>query len=179
MHAFLSKNIFYTFLLVFLPVLSLISWGNVSSHNFDLSLLNYLLTHILPTITISYAVAFLATDRLQECYPYTLPKVLLSFLLYVLTMVLFSYVFARFGYSSLFITLQLAGIGNAQEIGAKFYSFQLAGGLIMLVVYYSIATYAFGEKSFEHLVSTKPRPRKRASRRERVAKKAKVNRALA
>jgi hypothetical protein len=178
MPVFLSKNIIYTYLLTFFPVLSIISWGNVNSNNFDLGTTNYLLTHLLPTAVISYVIAFLATDRLDECYNYTLPKVLSSFVLYALTLLLFSDIVLQLGFTSIFETLQLAGVANAQMVAAKFYSFQLTVGLILLVVYYSVATYVFNEKSFMELLSKNGGAKQKGSRRERVSRKSRTKREL-
>jgi hypothetical protein len=179
MPTLLSRNILYTFLLIFLPVLSIISWTNVNLSNFDLGIVSYVVTHLLPTVVLSFSIAILSTDRLHEIYPYTLPKFAFTFMLFFITCLAFVDVASWFGITSLFVTVQLAGVPNAQEIAAKYYTIQLTGSLIMLVIYYSLATYLFGEKSFRQFLTIKTTPTRRQQAKRKINKKIKLKQVLA
>lgn len=151
----LSRNMFYSFVLIFLPVLAAVSWINVQLNNVSPDLLFAIVTYIFPALLVSYGIALLASDALNASYKFTLPRVSFALTCYSLALLLLSKGFSYFGFHTQFVTLNLAGIANPQEQAAVFYSIQLMVGMIHMVIFYSIAVYAFGEKSFAELFPMK------------------------
>lgn len=161
MKGVLSTSKIYTFLLLLLPSLILISWINVYAGNASLQLTNYLLTHILPAAGISVIFALIIASSLHEGYELNYKRVLFTFSALVGSLFLFSYAMTFFGFQSQFVTAtvpsvveydkqQVLGINTEQtdprETASKFYSAEFAMVLVLLVVFYSIASVLFKTK---------------------------------
>jgi hypothetical protein len=149
MHALFSKNNLYTFALLVIPMLIIMSWFNASVGNTNYGALSYIITYILPAIVLSYGVAFLTAELLADAYGYSLWRVMFSLVGLTASLLLFSYCFSFFGFRSLFVTAIILPSPNAQDHAAKFYSLELAGALVFLALLYTIASYLFRIKKIE------------------------------
>lgn len=142
-----AKQTLYTFLLLFLPALIIVSWINVFTGNTNYTVATYFLTYILPATLFAYIISLITAGYLHEGYFLTYLRVLFTLVGLIFMLFFFSYIVSFLGYNSLFLTLTVPSPGTTQtdplEIASKFYSFELLTAMLALVLFYSVGSHMF------------------------------------
>lgn len=144
MSTFISKHIVYTFTLLILPSLIIVSWLNVFAGNANYSPGNYFLTFVLPAAVFAYLISLLAAESLHEGYSFNSTRVLFTFVALFNSLLIYSFVSTYLGVDSFFVTAHISG-NNIQETASKFYCLQLTLTMMLIVIFYSLAAHLFKE----------------------------------
>lgn len=166
----LIRKYIYTSLLLFLPVLIIVTWVHVLAGNNNYAVETFLLLFILPAIIITVFIALITSRDLDKGYMYTFRRVFFTIVAVILSNFLYTYIMNFFGFNSRFLIVEIPqNIEQSAkiELASKFYSFELLYTMIALVLSYSLATHIF--KLSEKPVKDKA-PQKNVVKKKNVKK---------
>lgn len=146
MLAVFSRKNFFTLILLFLPVLIIVSWLNVFLGNINFSIDKFLTLYVLPTFVVTFIISLITAKDLDSGYTYTYKRIIFTFAAVTGALFLYSYFMNFFGFQSIFLVLRMSqeiDQSMQTELASKFYSFELLYTLIALVVFYSLSTHLF------------------------------------